>query len=205
MRMDSVGTHTAREGLSALAEVWTLQKPLLCVSGEEEPGDAAAPAIKGASIGPLLCLGVFVDSSPCGNPLNRKWLESIRRKYCPVSAFPWVSTYSCCWGSDAGLTWWSCNIIGASSQLQNWPCPSLGMSRCWVGGTHVDSLFIPSHPLRVSRSTPVALGGLERGAGAHLPLGASVSALVLNPGGVWPGDDWRGVHLRLAAVWEAHV
>lgn len=48
-------------------------------------------------------------------------------------------------------------------------------------------------------------GRSERGAGAHLPSGAGVSALVLNPGGVQPGDDQRGVHLRLAAVWEVHV
>lgn len=73
------------------------------------------------------------------------------------------------------------------------------------GGTHEDSLFILSHPLRVSGSTPVPHRGSERRAGAHLPLGPSVSVLVLNPGGVWPGEDGGRVHLRLAAAWAAHV
>lgn len=44
------------------------------------------------------------------------------------------------------------------------------------------------------------LGGVEKGAEAHLPLGAAVSVLELNPGGMWPDDDGRRVHLRLAAV-----
>lgn len=51
-------------------DFWTLQKPLLCISEEEELGNAAALAIEGTSIGTLLCLGAFADSSPSGNPLN---------------------------------------------------------------------------------------------------------------------------------------
>lgn len=52
-------TPGSEDRLLALVEVWTLQKTLLCVSGEEELGNAVAPAIKGTSIGPLLHLGVL--------------------------------------------------------------------------------------------------------------------------------------------------
>lgn len=67
--MDSVGTHTAREGLLALVEIRTLQKTLLRVSGEEELGNAAAPAIKGTSIGPLLRLGVLCRQLTLWKPM----------------------------------------------------------------------------------------------------------------------------------------